>query len=99
MALLWQHQNVALIRANLAAFFVVSCLISLLVLAPVGHFGWSHIMLSLPLIPATIGGFWVARQTMGRLSPQVIRGGSLILCAISGLYAVISALVNGGSLV
>lgn len=92
MALLWQHQNVALIRANLAAFFVVSCLISLLILAPIGHFGMLHIKLSLPLLPATFLGFWAARRTMHRLPAPVIRGGSLILCAISGLYAVITAL-------
>jgi uncharacterized membrane protein YfcA len=94
MALLWQHQNVALIRANLAAFFVVSCIISLLILAPVGHFGWRHMELSAPLIPATLAGFWVARQIMHRMSPGLIRGGSLALCAMSGLYAVISAMVN-----
>lgn len=92
MALLWQHQDVALIRANLAAFFVVSCLISLLILAPIGHFGMLHINLSLPLLPATFLGFWLARRTMHRLSTSVIRWGSLILCAISGLYAVVSAL-------
>lgn len=94
MALLWQHQDVAMIRANLAAFFVVSCIITLLILAPVGHFGWRHVVLSLPLIPATLAGFWVARRTMHRLSPTVIRVGSLALCAASGLYAVISALLG-----
>ena len=94
MALLWQHQDVARIRANLAAFFVVSCIITLLILAPVGHFGWRHVALSLPLIPATLAGFWVARRTMHRLSPKVIRGGSLALCAASGLYAVVSALLG-----
>jgi uncharacterized membrane protein YfcA len=94
MALLWQHQNVALIRANLAAFFVVSCIISLVILAPVGHFGWRHMALSAPLIPATLAGFWLARQVMHRMSAQLIRGGSLTLCAISGLYAVVSAMVN-----
>jgi uncharacterized protein len=93
MALLWQHQNVALIRANLAAFFVVSCVISLVVLAPVGHFNSLHIKLSLPLLPATLMGFWLARKTMHRLSASVIRGGSLALCAASGLYAVASALL------
>ncbi|MEX0739660.1 MAG: sulfite exporter TauE/SafE family protein [Pseudohongiella sp.] len=93
MALLWQHQDLALIRANLAAFFVVSCLISLIILAPIGHFGLIHLWLSLPLLPATVLGYWVARKTMHRLPAQAIRGGSLALCAFSGLYAVFSALL------
>lgn len=93
MALLWQHQQVHLIRANLAAFFVVSCIISLVVLAPVGHFGPSHMLLSLPLLPATLAGFWVARKTMHRLPHNVIRFGSLALCAASGTAAVVSGLL------
>ncbi len=92
MALLWQHQAVHLIRANLAAFFVVSCLISLVILAPVGHFGLRHLQLSLPLLPATLLGFWVARRTMHRLPHAGIRAGSLILCAMSGSAAVFSVL-------
>lgn len=92
MALLWQHQNVALIRANLAAFFVVSCLISLVILAPIGRFGMQEIRLSMPLIPVTLAGFWVARKTMDSISPPHIRLASLVLCASSGLYAVYAAL-------
>ena len=91
MALLWQHQNVALIRANLAAFFVVSCLISLIILAPIGRFGMAEVQLSLPLIPVTLAGFWVARKTMDAISPPHIRLASLLLCASSGLYAVYAA--------
>jgi uncharacterized membrane protein YfcA len=94
MALLWQHQDLALIRANLAAFFVVSCLISLIILAPIGHFGIAQMVLSLPLLPATIAGYWVARKTMNHMSAPSIRAGSLTLCAVSGLYAVVTALTH-----
>jgi uncharacterized protein len=94
MALLWQHQDLALIRANLAAFFVVSCLISLIILAPIGHFGISHMVLSLPLLPATLAGYWLARKTMNHISARMVRMGSLTLCAVSGLYAVVSALAG-----
>lgn len=95
MALLWQHQAVNLIRANLAAFFVASCLISLMILAPVGRFGVSHMLLSLPLLPATLAGFWLARHTMHRLPHDTIRLASLTLCALSGLAAVLSGLFGG----
>lgn len=93
MALLWQHQGLALIRANLAAFFVVSCLISLLVLAPIGQFGWYQMQLSLPLLPATLAGFLLARHNLHRLSASHVRTGSLVLCAGAGLYAVVSSLI------
>ncbi len=90
MALLWQHQEVSLIRANLSAFFVMSCLMSLIILAPVGHFGTRQIMLSLPLLPATCLGFLIARRSMTKIPHQQLRYGSLLLCSISGLAAVVS---------
>lgn len=95
MALLWQHQDLRLIRANLAAFFTVSCIISLLILAPVGRFGWLHIQLSLPLLPVTLAGFWVARRTVHRLPHRAIRIASLGLCAASGSGAVVASLWPG----
>lgn len=90
MALLWQHQEVNLIRANLAAFFSVSCLMSLIILAPLGQFGMVQLKLSLPLLPATFIGFLIARRSMKRVPHQQLRVASLTLCAFTGLYAVLS---------
>jgi uncharacterized protein len=90
MALLWQHQEVSLIRANLAAFFIVGCLMSLVVLAPVGQFGMRQIMLSIPLWPATFAGFLIAQYTMKHLPHRQLRLGSLALCSLSGFAAVLS---------
>lgn len=95
MALLWQHQDLRLVRANLAAFFMVSCLISLVILAPAGYFGLRHLWLSLPLLPVTLLGFWAAKRTLHRLPHRAIRAISLALCAASGLGAVIAALHPG----
>jgi hypothetical protein len=53
MALVMQHQENDFIRANLAAFFVVSCFMSLMMLFSIGHFGREHIIISLPMMPAT----------------------------------------------
>lgn len=92
MALLWQHQQPSLIRANLAAFFVVSCLISLLVLAPTEYLGWAQLRLSLPMLPVTLLGFWLARWAMPFLPQRGIRTGTLVLCAVSGGSAVVTAL-------
>lgn len=90
MALLWQHQEVNLIRANLSAFFVISCMMSLIILAPVGHFGARQVLLSLPLLPATCLGFFIARRSMSKIPHKQLRYGSLLLCSVSGMAAVIS---------
>lgn len=92
MALLWQHQQLDAIRANLAAFFVISCIISLLMLVPVGYFGPRHLILSLHLLPGTLAGYLLARKTMHLLPHRQIRAWSLALCAISGAGAVLSVL-------
>lgn len=90
MALLWQHQEVNLIRANLSAFFVVSCAISLIILAPLGQFGPRQMMLALPLLPATYVGFELARLSMGKIAHAKLRLFSLALCFICGVAAVAS---------
>lgn len=88
MALLLQHQKASLIRANLSAFFIVSCILSLMVQAPIGYMGWHHIQLTMPLIPASLMGFWLATRWVDRISNQHIRIASLLLCSVSGLATV-----------
>ena len=90
MALVLQHQGNDFIRANLAAFFVVSCLLSLLMLATVDRFGMKEVLIALPLMPATLAGYWVAMQTLHLFSHQSLRHISLVLCALSGTVALIS---------
>lgn len=90
MALVLQHQGNDFIRANLAAFFVVSCLLSLLMLATVDRFGMQEVLIALPLMPATLVGYWVAMKTLHLFSHQSLRHISLVLCAISGTVALLS---------
>lgn len=90
MALVMQHQENDFIRANLAAFFVVSCMMSLAMLSTIGRFGMEHIMISLPLMPATLAGYWLAMRTMHRISHENLRRFSLGLCAVAGTAAVVS---------
>jgi uncharacterized protein len=90
MALVMQHQENDFIRANLAAFFVVSCCMSLVMLTSIGRFGLEHIVISVPLMPATLAGYWVAMRTMHRISHENLRRFSLGLCAIAGLAAIAS---------
>ena len=90
IALVLQHQENDFIRATLAAFFVVSCLLSLIMLTIVGRFGVDHILISLPLLPATLAGYWVAMQTLHLISHQNLRRYSLFLCAVAGSVAILS---------
>lgn len=90
MALVLQHQANDFIRANMAAFFVVSCLMTLSMLSTVGRFGWQEIQLALPLMPATLAGYWVAMRTLHLISHQNLRRASLLLCVLAGSIAVAS---------
>ena len=88
MALLLQHEKAGLIRANLSAFFVVSCVLSLVVQVPAGYMTWRHLELTLPLIPATLLGFWIATNWANKVSSRHIRAASLVLCTLSGASAI-----------
>lgn len=90
MALVLQHQEGHFIRANLAAFFIVSCLMSLAMLSAVGQFGKAQFMASLPLMPATLVGYWLAMQTLHKISHQTLRTSSLCMCAVAGMAAIVS---------
>ncbi len=90
MALVLQHQASDFIRANLAAFFIVSCLMSLVMLALVGRFGSAELGISLPLLPAALAGYWVAMRTLHLVSHQTLRSCSLVLCVIAGSAAIAS---------
>ena len=90
MALVMQHQAGEYIRANMAAFFTVSCVMSLFMLSFVGHFGVEHLLASVPLLPATLAGYWVAMRTLHRISHQLLRPALLTLCTIAGAGAVAS---------
>jgi len=90
MALVLQHQENDFIRANMAAFFCVSCLMSLAMLATIDRFGVEHLLISLPLMPATLLGYWVAMKTLHKISHQNLRRASLALCTVAGAAAITS---------
>jgi uncharacterized membrane protein YfcA len=90
MALVLQHQASDFIRANMAAFFIFSACMTLAMLATVGRFGWQEMQLALPLMPATLAGYWVAMRSLHLISHQNLRRGSLLLCLVAGSSAVAS---------
>ncbi len=90
MALVLQHQTADFIRANMAAFFIVSCIMSLIMLGFVGRFAERHLLLALPFMPASLLGYWLAMRSVHLITSQMLRYGSLGLCAVAGIAAVIS---------
>jgi uncharacterized membrane protein YfcA len=93
MALLLQHQEASKLRGNLSAFFFFSSIISLVVLFFLGHFNFTHLWLTLPLLPASYLGYRLALACLGRIPQQAIRYGSLILCSLSAATAIAQGLL------
>ncbi|VUD59766.1 hypothetical protein TDB9533_02760 [Thalassocella blandensis] len=94
MALLLQHQEANTIRANLSAYFLISCVISLAILIPLGHFGMEHLLISLPLLPAGLAGYAVAMRAIKIIPTHSVRMASLTICTISGVTAIVSAFLD-----
>ncbi|MFT4837250.1 MAG: putative membrane protein YfcA [Psychromonas sp.] len=94
MALLLQHQQAHLIRANMAAFFVAGGIMSLFVQIPIGFMTLHHLSISLPLLPAGYLGYRAAHHFIDRFSQQIVRRMSLVLCTISGSGALFSGVIS-----
>ena len=90
MALLLQHEESEFIRANMSAFFCVSCVMSLAMLVFVDRLDMRHLELFLPLFPATLAGYWLAMKTVRKISKNSLRYSSLLLCALVGSLSVAS---------
>jgi uncharacterized membrane protein YfcA len=90
MALVMQHEGSDFIRANLAAFFIISSIMSLIMLTAVDRFGQKEMIISLPLMPAALAGYWVAMRTLHLVSHERLRLFSLLLCILAGSVAILS---------
>lgn len=83
MAIVMQGQQANAIRGNLAAYFLYSSLISLIILTPAGYVGWVEIRLALPLIPASLLGSWFASKMSHRINERWMTYGTIGLCGFS----------------
>lgn len=83
MAIVMQGQVANVIRGNLAAFFIFSCIVSLVLLAPAGYLRMRELWLAAPLVPASLLGSWLASRVSGRVNDTAMRYGCLLLCSAS----------------
>jgi len=86
LALLYQREDVKILRATLGFLYFFSSMIMLLLLHLAGYFASSHVLMGFWLMPGFILGYWVS----GRVSAWLDRGYSrLAVLIISSLSAIV----------
>ena len=90
MALLLQNETGN--RANLAVFFVIGSAISAVLLAFNGLLSAKQMGYGALLFPAVLAGHKVAGKVAERVEKERIRQIMLLVCSVSGLIAVLSAI-------
>jgi uncharacterized protein len=91
IALLYQRETPARIRAALLPFFSAANSISLVALAAVGLFGWREIYASVLLLPGLVAGYLAAPLVIRVLSPATVRAAILLISAASGLALLVKS--------
>ncbi len=91
VALVMQNDSAASIRANLSAYFVVSCLMSLALLGWAGLFGADEGRLTLTLLVPAALGFAVSTR-IPALDQRLFKPVLLGLCTLSGSVVILSAI-------
>jgi uncharacterized protein len=92
IALLLQHQGATQLRSNLAAFFLLSSIISLIIQWAIGYLNINHLLLTLPLLPAAWVGNLVGQFSTKYLPQTLIRHLTLALCFMAGSVAIYEGL-------
>jgi len=84
LALVYQHQGAARLRATLAFCFLVGQLMSLAILAAAGRVSASHVETAVMLVPALAIGAAMSRLVHGRVSGSLLRAFVLLFALVSG---------------
>jgi uncharacterized membrane protein YfcA len=93
VAVLYQHERGALVRATLATYFLVGAMMSITALALVGRLGERELALAVGLMPGVACGFWCSRWTSRWLDRGYTRIAVLVIAGLAGLGSVIHGLL------
>ncbi|MGI9277431.1 MAG: sulfite exporter TauE/SafE family protein [Endozoicomonas sp.] len=93
MALVMQNQSGDKIRAQLSAYFVISCLVSLVILRVSGQLDWWHVKNAAFMVPAVLAGLWVAGRIAHRINQVLMRRALLVICSVAGTSAIVNAML------
>ncbi len=94
MALVYQEAQGKRIRSTLAAYFILSILISSLAWASIGMYHGEILILGLFLLPGTIMGFLISTRIVHWIDGKYIRPVVLSVAAISGIYVLVQHFIN-----
>ncbi|OOF15635.1 hypothetical protein BZG79_06260 [Salinivibrio sp. MA427] len=94
MALVLQHAEVNKMRACLAGYFVVSCILSLIALSATDYLTWWHVKQAAFAVPAVLLATWLAYRIAPRVKPQFVRRAMLILCTLAGISTLARGLIG-----
>lgn len=89
IALVYQNETGPLVRANLSAFFLFSCITGVIALAPAGYIGWAELRLLLLTCPGVFLGFWLSGHLINRLPFASLRPIILAIAAFTGVAALV----------
>ena len=86
MALLYQREKGNIVRATLAAFFVMAYAIALIALGTIGLFGKRELLMGLTLAPGVVAGYLIARFSTRLLDHG--QGLRIAILAVASLSAI-----------
>ena len=92
VAVLYQTRPGPQLRATLAAFFWLGILVSLSGLLVAGRLSTTHLLLSVLLAPALVGGFALSRPLARYLDARWLRPAVLAFAAAGGVMAIMRGL-------
>lgn len=93
VAVLYQHERGALVRATLATYFLIGAAMSLTALTAVGRLGVHELGLAAGLLPGIALGFGVSRWTSRVLDRGYTRAAVLLVAAVAGLASVLRGVI------
>lgn len=95
LAIAYQHDSAASMRATMAAYFVVGSAFSLLVLALFGRFSAHEAIAGTVFVPPLLAGFWISGHVVRRMNDRRARGAVLWLSGLSALALIAKTLLVG----
>lgn len=92
LAILFQNEEPDRLRANLAAYFVITNIISLIALHYSGRFTMNEFMQCIWLVPLPVASTYVAYRLRHKVKGEWIRYAILMMCSISAVISLAQGL-------
>ncbi|MDO6748465.1 sulfite exporter TauE/SafE family protein [Gilvimarinus sp. 1_MG-2023] len=94
IALVYQNETGPLVRANLSAFFLFSCITGVIALTASGYIGVAELKALLLTCPGVVLGFWLSGFLVNRLPFAALRPIILTIAAFTGVAALVRGVLG-----